>query len=175
MKKGKPFSSLSFILLPSSFIAMPTFEGDLSAPQGRFAVVAAKFNTEICDALLAGALDGFRRYGVPADRIDVVRVPGSFELPLVAQTLGDSGRYAAVVCLGAVIKGDTDHYEYVCQAATDGVLQAGLSCALPVIFGVLTCQTEEQALARAGGSEGNKGYDAAVTAIEMASLMKKLG
>ena len=154
---------------------MPTFEGDLSAPQGRFAVVAAKLNAEVCDALLAGALDGFKRHGVPADRVDVVRVPGAFELPLVAQTLGDSGSYAAVVCLGAVIKGDTDHYEYVCRAATDGVLQAGLSCGIPIVFGVLTCTTDEQALDRAGGKEGNKGFDAAVTAIEMASLMRKLG
>jgi 6,7-dimethyl-8-ribityllumazine synthase len=153
---------------------MPTLEGDHSSPAGRFAVVAAKFNAEIVDALLAGALDGFSKHGVSADRIDVVRVPGAFELPLVAQRLGKSGKYAAVVCLGAVIKGDTDHYEYVCRAATDGVTQAALSCGIPLIFGVLTCATEDQALARAGGKEGNKGFDSAVTAIEMASLMKKL-
>lgn len=153
---------------------MPTYEGELSPSGDRFAIVAAKFNSEIVDSLLAGAIDGFDRYSVTADLIDIVRVPGAFELPLVAQRLGKSGKYAAVVCLGAVIKGDTDHYEYVCRAATDGITQAALSCDIPLIFGVLTCTTEEQALDRAGGKEGNKGFDAAVAAIEMASLMKKL-
>jgi 6,7-dimethyl-8-ribityllumazine synthase len=153
---------------------MPTYEGELSSPAVRFAIVAAKFNAEIVDALLAGTLEGFKKHGVSAELIDIVRVPGAFELPLVAQRLGKSGKYAAVVCLGAVIKGDTDHYEYVCRAATDGITQAALSCDVPLIFGVLTCTTEEQALARAGGKEGNKGVDAAVAAIEMASLMKKL-
>lgn len=152
---------------------MPTFEGDLSAPTGRFAIVAAKFNPEIVDKLLAGALEGFDRHGVKSDRVDVLRVPGAFEIPLVAKLLGDSGTYAAIVCLGAVIQGDTDHYEYVCRAATDGILQAGLSCGRPVIFGVLTCATEEQALDRAGGKDGNKGFDAAVAAIEMVSLLTK--
>jgi 6,7-dimethyl-8-ribityllumazine synthase len=152
---------------------MPTLEGDHSPPAGRFAIVAAKFNSEIVDALLKGALDGFSRHGVLADRIDVVRVPGAFEIPLIAQTLGDAGNYAAIVCLGAVIEGDTDHYEYVCRAATDGITQAALSCNIPMIFGVLTCTTEEQALDRAGGKEGNKGFDAAVAAIEMANLMNK--
>jgi 6,7-dimethyl-8-ribityllumazine synthase len=153
---------------------MSTFEGDLSAPAGRFAVVAAKFNSEIVDKLLSGALEGFTRHGVTADRVDIVRVPGAFEIPLVAQRLGESKVYAAIVCLGAVIKGDTDHYEYVCRAATDGILQAGLSCGLPVIFGVLTCTTEEQALDRAGGKAGNKGFEAAVTGIEMADLLTKV-
>jgi 6,7-dimethyl-8-ribityllumazine synthase len=153
---------------------MTLIEGDLSPPSGRFAIVAAKFNAEIVDALLAGALESFSRHGVPADRIDVVRVPGAFEIPLVAQTLGDSGTYGAVVCLGAVIKGDTDHYEYVCRAVTDGINQAALSCAIPMVFGVLTCTTEEQALDRAGGKEGNKGFDSAVAAVEMVNLMKKL-
>jgi 6,7-dimethyl-8-ribityllumazine synthase len=154
---------------------MPTFQGDLSAPQGRFAIVAAKFNAEIVDALLVGALDAFKRHGVADDRIDVVRVPGAFEIPLLAQTLGNSGNYAAIVCLGAVIKGDTDHYEYVCRAVTDGINQTALSCTIPVIFGVLTCTTEEQALDRAGGKAGNKGFDCALAAIEMVNLLKKLG
>jgi 6,7-dimethyl-8-ribityllumazine synthase len=153
---------------------MPTLEGDLSPPAGRFAIVAAKFSAEVVDALLAGALEGFHKHGVSADHIDVVRVPGAFELPLIAQRLGKSGKYVAVVCLGAVIKGDTDHYEYVCRAATDGITQTALSCGIPLIFGVLTCTTEEQALARAGGKEGNKGFDAAMAAVEMANLMKKL-
>jgi len=137
--------------------------------------VAAKFNSEIVSPLLEGALDAFGRHGVPADRIDVVRVPGAFEIPLTAQKLGDSGQYAAIVCLGAVIKGDTDHYEYVCRAATDGITQAALSCEIPMIFGVLTCTTEEQALDRAGGKAGNKGFEAAEVAIEMVNLMSKLG
>jgi 6,7-dimethyl-8-ribityllumazine synthase len=149
-------------------------EGDLNKPTGRFAIVAAKFNVEIVDALLAGAIDGFKRHGVGDDRIDIVRVPGAFEIPVVAQALGDTGGYSAVVCLGAVIKGDTDHYEYVCRAVTDGVTQAALGCGIPLIFGVLTCATEEQALDRVGGKEGNKGFDSALAAIEMASLMKKL-
>jgi 6,7-dimethyl-8-ribityllumazine synthase len=154
---------------------MTLIEGGLSPPAGRFAIVAARFNAEIVDALLAGALEGFSRHGVAADRVDVIRVPGAFEIPLIAQTLGDSGKYGAIVCLGTVIKGDTDHYEYVCRAVTDGITQTALGCGLPMIFGVLTCTTEQQALDRAGGKEGNKGFDCAVAAVEMANLMKKLG
>lgn len=154
---------------------MAKFEGDLSPLSGRFAIVAAKFNAEIVDKLLAGALGAFTRHGVKGDQIDVIRVPGAFEIPLVARQLGKSGKYLAVVCLGAVIEGDTDHYEFVCRAAADGILQAGLSSGIPVIFGVLTCSTEQQALDRAGGQEGNKGSDAAVAAIEMANLMKTIG
>ncbi len=152
-----------------------TYEGDISTPAGRFAVVAAKFNVEVVDPLLEGALGALKRQGVSEANIDVVRVPGSFELPLVARHLGKSGKYVAVICLGAVIRGDTDHYTYVCNAATTGILQAGLDCGIPVIFGVLTCETEEQALDRAGGKEGNKGADAALAAIEMVSLLKKIG
>jgi 6,7-dimethyl-8-ribityllumazine synthase len=153
---------------------MTLLQGDLSPPPGRFAIVAAKFNSEIVDALLAGALEGFSRHGVAADRIDVVRVPGAFEIPLVAHTLADSGKYGAIVCLGAVIKGETDHYEYVCRAATDGIAQAAIACGIPTIFGVLTCTTEQQALDRAGGKPGNKGLEAAEAAIEMVNLMNKL-
>jgi len=142
-------------------------------PSGRFAVVAARYNAVIVDALFAGALDAFRRQGVGEDRLDVVQVPGSFELPLVAQELAKTGKYAAVVCLGCVIRGDTDHYEYVCRAAAEGILQAGLSTGVPVIFGVLTCETMDQAVDRAGGSAGNKGAEAALTAIEMAGLLAK--
>ena len=154
---------------------MPTYEGDFSPPAGRFALVAARFNALIVDALLAGAIDGLKRHGVPDDRIDVVRVPGAFEIPLVAQKLGESGRYAAVVCLGAVIKGDTDHYDHVAGATTSGIAQAGLTSGIPVVFGVLTCDTLEQAMNRAGGKAGNKGFEAAVTAVEMVNLLKKLG
>jgi 6,7-dimethyl-8-ribityllumazine synthase len=149
-------------------------EGDFATPAGRFAVVAARFNAAVVDALLAGALDAFRRHGVADDAVDVVRVPGSFEVPLVAQRLAGGRRYAAVVCLGAVIKGDTDHYDHVAAAATSGVARAALDSSVPVIFGVLTCDTMEQAVNRAGGKAGNKGFESAVTAIEMANLMRKL-
>jgi 6,7-dimethyl-8-ribityllumazine synthase len=140
----------------------------------KFALVAARYNAVIVDALLAGALDAFRRQGAAEDRVDVVQVPGSFELPLVAQEMAKTGKYAAVVCLGCVIRGDTDHYEYVCRAAADGILQAGLTTGVPVIFGVLTCETMDQAVDRAGGSAGNKGAESALTAIEMAGLLAKI-
>ncbi len=151
-----------------------TYEGDLSSPQGRFAVIAARFNAEVVDPLLSGALDGLKRHGVAETSIDVVHVPGSFEIPLVAQKLGQSGKYAAIICLGAVIRGDTDHYDYVAGAAATGIAKASLKTGVPVIFGVLTCDTTEQALDRAGGKEGNKGFDAAVTAIQMANLLHKI-
>lgn len=153
---------------------MPTFEGNLDTSPGRFAVVAAKFNRDIVDKLVAGAQSTLKERGVADDAVDLVWVPGSFELPLAAQRLAASKKYVAVICLGAVIKGDTDHYEYVCRGATDGILEAGLATGVPVLFGVLTCQTEEQALARAGGKEGNKGADVALAAIEMVNLLKQL-
>ena len=166
---------------------MPTYEGATVAPKGRFAIVASKFNREIVEKLVSGALDVLRRYGVTKDRVDLVWVPGAFELPLVAKRLADigfghddvddddlAGRYVAVICLGAVIRGDTDHYDYVCNAAADGILQAGLATGVPVLFGVLTCDTDEQALDRAGGKAGNKGADVALAAIEMVSLLKQL-
>ena len=151
------------------------YEGDFSVPQGRFAIVAARFNAIVVDRLIEGVRDGLQRHGVADTNIDLVHVPGSYEIPLVAQKLGDSGRYAAVICLGAVIRGDTDHYDYVAGAAANGVANASLNTGVPVIFGVLTCDTMEQALNRAGGKAGNKGFDAAVTAIEMVNLLKKLG
>ena len=155
---------------------MPTvIEGDFAPPAGRFALVAARFNSFIVDQLTAGAVDALLRHGVTDDRIDVVRVPGSFEIPPVAQRLGKSGRYAAVVCLGCVIRGDTDHYDHVAGAATSGIAQASLNCGVPVIFGVLTCDTLEQAIHRAGAKAGNKGFEAAVTAVEMVNLMRWLG
>ena len=153
---------------------MPTLEGDLSKPAGRFAVVAAKFNRDVVDRLVEGALQGFRKHGVADDSVDLVRVPGSLEVPLACKQLAGSGHYAAIVALGAVIKGETDHYTYVCQEAAAGVMRATLATGVPIIFGILTCQTEELALARAGGSEGNKGYDAVLAAIEMANLGKKI-
>ncbi len=154
---------------------MPTvYEGTLTPPEGRFALVAARFNQLVVDPLVGGALDGLRRHGVADEAIDLVRVPGSFEIPPVAQRLAASGRYAAVICLGAVIRGDTDHYDHVAGAAASGVAQAALATGVPVVFGVLTCDTLEQALNRAGAKAGNKGHDAAVTAIEMVNLLKQL-
>lgn len=150
------------------------YEGDFSSPQGRFALVAARFNAFVVDQLVSGATDALQRHGIADDRIDTVRVPGSYEIPLVAQKLGKSGKYAAVICLGCVIRGDTDHYDHVAGAATSGIANAALNCGVPVIFGVLTCETLEQAINRAGGKAGNKGFEAAVAAIEMVNLMKKL-
>lgn len=154
---------------------MPTvYEGDLAAPQGRFAVVAARFNALVVEPLVGGALDALKRCGVADSDIDLVRVPGSYELPVVARRLAGSGKYAAVVCLGAVIRGETDHYDFVAGEASRGIAAASAATGVPVIFGVLTCDTVEQALNRAGLKAGNKGFEAGVTAVEMANLLAKL-
>jgi len=153
---------------------MPTYEGTLSPPSGRFALVASKFNHEIVDRLVVGAREALLKHGVKDDAIDLVLVPGAFELPLIGERLAASKKYAAVICLGAVIRGDTDHYDYVCKAATDGILQANLTTGVPVLFGVLTCDTDEQAEERVGGKHGNKGTDVALAAIEMANLLAQL-
>jgi 6,7-dimethyl-8-ribityllumazine synthase len=150
------------------------YEGDFSSPAGRFVIVAARFNSFVVDQLVAGATDALSRHGVADDRVDLVRVPGSYEIPLVAQKLGRSGKYAAIICLGCVVRGDTDHYDHVAGAATGGIANAALNCGVPVVFGVLTCETMEQAINRAGGKAGNKGFEAAVAAIEMVNLLKKL-
>src|SRR5262249_54233828 len=151
-----------------------TYEGSFAPPPGRFALVAARFNGAIVENLVAGALDGLRRHGVADEAIDLAWVPGSFEIPLVAQKLAASGRYAAVLCLGAVIRGDTGHYDRVAGAAASGVAGAALSTGVPVIFGVLTCDTLEQAVNRAGAKSGNKGFEAALAAIEMVNLLRQL-
>ena len=154
---------------------MPTLiEGDFAPPPGRFGLVAARFNSLVVDQLVAGALDALKRHGVADDAVDVVRVPGSFEIPIVAQQMAASGNYAALVCLGAVIRGDTDHYDHVAGQATAGVARVALETGVPAVFGVLTCDTLEQALNRAGAKAGNKGFEAALTAIEMVNLLRKL-
>jgi len=153
---------------------MTIYEGNFAPPSGRFALVAARFNHFIVEHLVGGATDALKRHGVAKDAVDLVWVPGSFEIPLVAQRLAQSGRYVAVICLGCVIRGDTDHYDHVAGAAASGIATAALNCGVPVIFGVLTCETLEQAINRAGGKAGNKGFEAAVTAIEMVNLLKKL-
>jgi len=153
---------------------MPMFEGDYSPPEGRFAIVVARFNALVTEALLAGCRDAFVRHGVTDDRLDVVRAPGAFEVPFLARKLAESDRYAAVVCLGCVIRGETDHYDHVAGQAAAGVLQAGLATGVPVVFGVLTTDTVEQALNRSGLKGGNKGADAALTAIEMVNLIGQI-
>src|SRR5438105_2626680 len=155
------------------------YEGSFAPPPGRFAIVASKFNREIVDRLVAGARDALRRNGVEEETVDLAWVPGAFEIPFAAQQMISSGHqargpYSAVICLGAVIRGDTDHYDYVCKAAADGILQVGLTTGVPVLFGVLTCDTDEQALDRAGGNAGNKGADVADAAVGMVNLLKQL-
>ena len=153
---------------------MPTFEGDFSPPPGRFAVVAARFNGLVVEAMRGGCMDAFARHGVAADRLDTVYVPGSFEIPLAARALATSKKYAAIVCLGCVIRGETSHYDHVAGQAAAGVMRVGLDATIPVIFGILTTEDVEQALNRAGLKAGNKGADAALAAIEMVNLLAKL-
>jgi 6,7-dimethyl-8-ribityllumazine synthase len=150
------------------------YEGTFAPPPGRFALVAARFNQLVVDGLVAGAREALSRHGIAEENIDLIRVPGSFEIPLVAQRLAQSGKYAAIICLGAVIRGDTDHYDHVAGSAVSGIARVGLDTGVPVILGVLTCDTLEQALNRAGAKAGNKGFDAALTAIEMVNLLHQL-
>lgn len=149
-------------------------QGSLHGAGLRIAIVTARFNDFITERLHAGARDCLLRHGTPEDGIDSVWVPGAFELPLAALTLAQGGRYRAVICLGAVIRGDTTHYDYVCNEAAKGIAAAGLQTGVPVIFGVVTTENTEQAIARAGGKSGNKGWDAAMTALEMANLLPQI-
>jgi 6,7-dimethyl-8-ribityllumazine synthase len=150
------------------------FEGQLHQANGRFAIVVARFNELITERLLSGALSGFERHGIGEDSVDVAFVPGSFEIPLIARKLAESGAYAAVVCLGAVVRGETPHFEHVANQAAAGVARASYDSGVPVVFGVLTTDTVDQALDRAGVKLGNKGYEAAVNAIELADLIRQL-
>jgi 6,7-dimethyl-8-ribityllumazine synthase len=149
---------------------MREYIGDYSPPAGRLAIVAARFNALVTESLLAGCRDMLARHGVTEDQLDVAWVPGSFEIPLTARRLAATGRYAAVICLGCVIRGETAHFDYVAGQAASGVMQVALSTGVPVIFGILTTDTVEQALDRAGVKGGNKGADAALSAIEMVNL-----
>jgi len=150
------------------------FEGHLGGAGLRFAVVASRFNEAIVGRLVDGALDGLRRHGVDESRVDVAWVPGAFELPVVAQKLAVSGLYDAVVALGAVIRGATGHYDFVAGQCAAGIQRVQLDTGVPVVFGVLTTDTIEQAIERSGSKAGNKGFEAAATAIEMANLMASL-
>ena len=153
---------------------MAILEGDFSPPPGRFAIVAARFNAMVTEALWTGCRDALLRHGMAEDRLDLVWVPGSFEIPLVARKLAQGGQYAAVICLGCVIRGETGHYDHVAGQAAAGLMQTGLATGVPVVFGILTTDTVEQALNRAGLKAGNKGADAALVAIEMVNLLRRL-
>lgn len=143
-------------------------------PDARFAVVAARFNQPIVDALLAAAIATFRERGVGADRVRVARVPGCVEIPVIARRFARSGKFDAVIALGVVVRGDTPHFDYVCEAVTRGCSDVALASGVPVIFGVLTTENDQQALERAGGRHGNKGADAALAALEMVALGRAL-
>ncbi|WP_291566063.1 MULTISPECIES: 6,7-dimethyl-8-ribityllumazine synthase [unclassified Clostridium] len=153
---------------------MRRLEGNVVASNIKVGVVAARFNEFIVSKLVSGAQDALIRHGVNDDDITIAWVPGAFEIPLVAQKMASSGKYDTVICLGAVIKGSTTHYDYVCAEVSKGVASIGLSTGVPTIFGVLTTDNIEQAIERAGTKAGNKGYDAACTAIEMVNLIKNI-
>lgn len=153
---------------------MNTFEGKL-VPQGiRVGIVAARFNEFITSKLVAGAKDGLLRHDVKEEDIDVAWVPGAFEIPLIAKKLAKSGKYDAVICVGAVIRGSTSHYDYVCSEVSKGIASVSLESGIPVMFGVLTTDNIEQAIERAGTKAGNKGYDCALGAIEMVNLIREI-
>jgi 6,7-dimethyl-8-ribityllumazine synthase len=149
-------------------------EGNLTAEGRSFGIVASRFNDFVVKALLEGAIEAFRRHGCDVGAIDVVWVPGSYEIPVVARELALSGRYDAIVCLGAVIRGATAHFDYVAGGVSGGISNVALETGVPIIFGVITTETIEQAIERAGTKMGNKGFEAAVSAMEMADLMSKL-
>lgn len=149
-------------------------EGQLTAQGLRFAIVVSRFNSLVTQRLLEGALDALRRHGADENAITVVYVPGSFEIPLAAKRLAQSGAFDAVICLGCIIRGDTPHFEYVASEAAKGIAQVALETGVPTIFGVVTADTLEQALERAGAKAGNRGFEAAMTAMEMANLMRQL-
>jgi 6,7-dimethyl-8-ribityllumazine synthase len=153
---------------------MPDYQGQLNATGMRFALVAGRFNETITEQLVNGALDCLRRHGADDGSISIVRVPGAFEIPLACQRLAQSGEVDAVIALGAVIRGATPHFDYVAGQCASGVQQAALTTGLPVIFGVLTTDTIEQAVERSGTKAGNKGFDSALSAIEMVDLMRQL-
>ncbi|MDH4616106.1 6,7-dimethyl-8-ribityllumazine synthase [Brevibacillus sp. AY1] len=152
---------------------MRTFEGNLVGTGLRIGIVAGRFNELIVQKLVGGALDALKRHGIEEKQIDVAWVPGAFEISLIAKKMAESGRYDAVVTLGAVIRGATPHFDYVCSECAKGVAAASMQTGIPVIFGVLTTDSIEQAIERAGTKAGNKGWDAAVSAIEMANLSKQ--
>ena len=153
---------------------MKTYEGDLVSRGIKVGIVAARFNEFIVSKLISGATDGLVRHDVREEDIEIAWVPGAFEIPLIASKMAKSGKYDAVICLGAVIRGATTHYDYVCSEVTKGIASVSLGADIPVMFGILTTENIEQAIERAGTKAGNKGYDCAVGAIEMVNLIRKI-
>lgn len=153
---------------------MNTLEGKLIAQDMKVGIVASRFNEFITSKLLGGAIDGLVRHGVKEEDITTAWVPGAFEIPLIAEKMAKSGKYDAVICVGAVIRGATSHYDYVCNEVSKGIAQVSLQSEVPVLFGVVTTDSIEQAIERAGTKAGNKGYDCALSAIEMVNLIKQI-
>lgn len=153
---------------------MKTLEGKLVAEGMKVGIIASRFNEFIVSKLVSGAVDGLVRHNVNEDDITVAYVPGAFEIPVIASKMAASGKYDAVICVGAVIRGATSHYDYVCSEVSKGIAQASMNSGVPVLFGILTTDSIEQAIERAGTKAGNKGYDCALSAIEMVNLMKQL-
>ncbi|MEG1931235.1 MAG: 6,7-dimethyl-8-ribityllumazine synthase [Anaerovorax sp.] len=153
---------------------MKTYEGILVSDGIKIGIVAARFNEFITSKLLGGALDGLKRHKVDEDHISVAWVPGAFEIPLIASKMAKSGKYDAIICLGTVIRGSTNHYDYVCSEVSKGVATVSLNSDIPVMFGILTTENIEQAIERSGTKAGNKGYDCAVSAIEMVNLIREI-
>jgi len=155
-------------------ISMKILEGNMVADGAKIALVASRFNEFITSKLISGAVDGLKRHGVADEDISLAWVPGAFEIPLIAKSLARSKKYDAVICLGAVIRGSTTHYDYVCNEVSKGIAHIALETEVPVLFGVLTTENIEQAIERAGTKAGNKGYDCALSAIEMINLLKNI-
>ncbi len=153
---------------------MKVYEGKLTPKEIRIGIVVARFNEFITSKLLDGALDGLKRHNVADDSIDIAWVPGAFEIPLIASKMAKSGKYDAVICLGAVIRGSTSHYDYVCSEVSKGIANVSLKNDIPVMFGVLTTDNIEQAIERSGSKAGNKGYECALGAIEMINLIREI-
>ena len=154
---------------------MNIYEGKLVSQNTKVGIVAARFNEFITSKLLSGALDGLRRHDVAEEDITVAWVPGAFEIPLAAKKMAQSGRYDGIICVGAVIRGSTSHYDYVCNEVSKGIASVSMGCGLPVLFGVLTTENIEQAIERAGTKAGNKGYECAEGVIEMVNLLREIG
>ena len=153
---------------------MKVYEGKLIADSMKIGIVAARFNEFIVSKLMGGALDCLKMHDIDEDDIEIAWVPGAFEIPLIASRMADSGKYDAVICLGAVIRGATSHYDYVCAEVSKGIATASMKSGIPVIFGVLTTDTIEQAIERAGTKAGNKGYDSAMAAVETVNLLREM-
>lgn len=153
---------------------MNVFEGKVVSENIKIGIVAARFNEFITSKLLGGALDGLKRHNINENDIDVAWVPGAFEIPLIAKKMANSGKYDAVICLGAVIRGSTSHYDYVCNEVSKGIAAVSMNSDIPVMFGVITTENIEQAIERAGTKAGNKGYDCALGAIEMVNLIREM-